>query len=575
MRALRRTPSPLPAPRMRPPSTPGHICGILLHPYPPRASQLENTMASQTVCIIGGGVAGVGLWWTLAQQNQPGADWDVTIIHDGAEFGGHALTVPVQHNGATTLVDTGVQFFIPLFYPNIDVVINRPEISPQVPVVTYDSLKVACGFPRLAGALQNWGNFSDYQSGSNFAMYTPAMLRDAQRFQMFIDTSLLEGWGSKTLAQYFASLTVPYENQSDFLNFFLFPYLSIINGYGAALDDQVTFDDLVPLFANLPGTYPGLGSFTEPGTGYSRFVNGASSLVGALAAHAQSLKPAAIWMNSTVTAVAASPTLPGPVTVTWTSGEGPVMSKQFDKVVMTTDMLTSATLLNNSANSTLWSSLYSKYLSAKQWPLLPGKCYIHTDVNMLSPDLRQQEESLQFTAYYAPQTQYPFYTMFKTYTTYLQANIHNTPASQGLYLTMYGYIPDAANGDQVPAPDTVLFEEVWQHGMWLPTFMLQAKQQLHMAQGKGKTLSYPGQLDTGIYFAGNNTTADSLEHAFISGEVIANYAFGAAYPLAGLHVRNIAAFAMYDLFYNEFMFPKSSVSARLSHLRQAIPHISL
>ncbi|MGI8766871.1 MAG: NAD(P)-binding protein [Gemmatimonadaceae bacterium] len=527
-------------------------------------------MASQKVCIIGGGVAGVGLWWTLAQPDQPGAEWDVTIIHDGAEFGGHALTVPVRHNGQTTLVDTGVQFFIPLFYPNVDVVVNRQDIAPQVPVVTYDSLKVACGFPRQNGAQQNWGNFPAYQTGSSFAMYTPAMLRDAQRFQTSIDGALLEGWGSKTLAEYFANPTVPYENQSDFLNYFLFPYLSIINGYGAALDDQVTFDDLVPLFANVPGRFPGLGSFTTPGSGYSRFVNGASSLVGALASQAQQLKPAAAWMNSTVLSVSAATTLPGPVTVTWSSGQQPIVSAQFDRVVITTDILRAGALLNNSANSTLWTKLYSRYLSPEQWPLLPGKCYIHTDVNMLSPDLRQQQESLQFTAYYAPQTKPPYYTMFKTYTTYLQQNLHNTQASQGLYLTMYGYIPDPQT-DIVPDPAMVLFEEAWQHGMWLPTFMLQAKQNLHMAQGKGVSLGYPGQLDTGIYFAGNNTTADSLEHAFISGEVIANYAFGAAYPLAGLKFRNLAAFAMYDLFYNEFMFPKSGVSARLAHLAQALP----
>ena len=512
-------------------------------------------MASQKVCIIGGGVAGVGLWWTLAQPGQPGADWDVTIIHDGAEFGGHALTVPVQHNGETTMVDTGVQFFIPLFYPNIEVLVNRPEIAPEVPVTTYDSLKVACAFPRLDGAPQNWGNFPDYQSGSNFAMFTPAMFKDAKRFQLFIDLALLEGWGSKTLAEYFASLTVPYENQSDFLNYFLFPYLSIINGYGASLDDQVTFDDLVPLFANLPGKFPGLGSFTSPGSGYSRVLDGASSLVGAMASQAQLLKPATAWMNTTVMSVSASPTLPGPVTVTWATGQQPIAQAQFDKVVITTDILTAAGLLNNDANSALWTSLYSKYLSPQEWPLLPGKCYIHTDVNMLSPDMREQEESLQFTAYYAPQNTPPYSTMFKTYTTYLQQNIHNTAASEGLYLTMYGYIP--GEGDTVPDPATVLFEEVWQHGMWLPTFMLPAKQALHMAQGKGASMSYPGQLDTGIYFAGNNTTADSLEHAFISGEVIANYAFGANYPLAGLGLRNLAAFAMYELFYKEFMFPKS------------------
>jgi len=27
-------------------------------------------MAGKRVCIIGGGIAGVGAWWTLAQHNQ-------------------------------------------------------------------------------------------------------------------------------------------------------------------------------------------------------------------------------------------------------------------------------------------------------------------------------------------------------------------------------------------------------------------------------------------------------------------------------------------------------------------------
>ncbi len=517
-----------------------------------------------SVCIIGGGIAGVGTWWTLAQAGQPGAGWDVTILHDDANFGGHALTVPVVHNGSTTLVDTGVQFYVPMFYPNIDALTRRPDIAPQVPVARYDSLKVACGFPRLNGAPQNWGNFDAYRTGADFALYTPAMYRNAQRFQDTIDIALVDGDGSKTVAEYFGGLAVPYENQDQFLDYFIYPYLSIINGYGASLSDQVTMDDLVPLFANIPGRFPGLGSFTAPGSGYGRFMNGASSLVQALATQAQQLKPATAWMDTTVLSVAAAPTLPGPVTVTWQTQQGTQVSKQFDKVVITTDILTAGTLLNNSSNAQWWNALYSKYLAPSQWPLLPGKCYIHTDVSMLSPDLRQQQETLQFTAYYAPKSQPPYYDMFKTYTTYLQANIHNTVGSQGLYLTMYGYIPGP--GDKVPDPATVLFEEVWQHGMWLPTFMMGPKRNLHMAQGKGMTRSYPGQLDTGIYFAGNNTTADSLEHAFISGEIIANYAFGARYPLGFEPL----AFAMYELFYAEFMFPASSVAARLADFARGL-----
>ncbi|MBS0366308.1 MAG: NAD(P)-binding protein [Proteobacteria bacterium] len=523
-------------------------------------------MANQSVCIIGGGIAGVGTWWTLAQPDQPGNQWDVTIIHDAARFGGHALTVPVTHNGGTTLVDTGVQFYVPMFYPNIDVLTGRPGIAERVPVARYDSLKVACGFPRLNGAARNWGNFDAYRGGADFAMYTPAMYRNAQRFQDTIDGALLDGDGSKTVAEYFGGLTVPYEQQQQFLSYFIDPYLSIINGYGAALSNQVTMDDLVPLFANLPGKYPGLGSFTNPGAGYGRFLQGASSLVEALAAQAQQLKPATAWMNTTVLSVAPAGHLPGPVTVTWQSGQGPIITRQFDKVIITTDILTAAGLLK-SGGGPLWDSLYSKYLDKKDWQLQPGKCYIHSDVNLLSPDLRQQQETLQFTAYYAAQAAPPYYDMFHTYTTYLQQNIHNTPESAGLYLTMYGYIPDPGKGHVVPRQDLVLFAEDWQHGMWLPTFMMQAKRALHMAQGKGAARSYPGQLDTGIYFAGNNTTADSLEHAFISGEIIANWACGARYPLTGLHP---LAWAMYEIFYQEFMFPMRSVSERLAHLGHAL-----
>lgn len=519
-----------------------------------------------SVCIIGGGIAGVGAWWTLAQPGQPGAALDVTIIHDGASFGGHALTVPVEHNGGTTLVDTGVQFYVPMFYPNIDVLVQRPGIAENVPVAKFDDLQVACGFPPLQGVPQNWGNFPAYQQGGNFAMYTPSMYRNAQRFQDFMDVALFEGFANKTISEYFSGLTVPYEDQDAFLNYFLYPYLSIINGYGASLADQVTCADIVPLFANLPGKYPGLGSFTNPGSGYGRFVNGASSLVQALANQAQSFKPASAWMNSTVTSVAPATQLPGPVTVTWSSGQGPHISKQFDKVIITTDMITAGQLLKASGTA-LWASLYSKYLTSTQWQLLPGKCYIHTDISILAPDLRQQQETLQFTAAYAPQSAPPYYDMFHTYTTYLQQNIHKTPESAGLFLTMYGYIPDPAKGQRVPDPTLVLFEEEWTHGMWLPTFMMDAKRALHMAQGKGASRSYPGQLDTGIYFAGNNTTADALEHAFISGEIIANYACGARYPLTGLHP---LAFLMYDLFYSEFMFPAASTAERLAHFGQGL-----
>jgi len=143
---------------------------------------------------------------------------------------------------------------------------------------------------------------------------------------------------------------------------------------------------------------------------------------------------------------------------------------------------------------------------------------------------------------------------------------------------MYGYLPQGAPQPPVtndpcnigpvtqypskmPASDKIMFQEFWLHGMWLPQFMLKEKQQLHMAQGPGK-YSYPGQSTYPIYFAGNNTTADSLEHAFISGAIIADYAFDSPLPVFS----NVLAFAMYFLFYTEFMFPGITAPELRAHL---------
>ena len=130
---------------------------------------------------------------------------------------------------------------------------------------------------------------------------------------------------------------------------------------------------------------------------------------------------------------------------------------------------------------------------------------------------------------------------------------------------MYGYNPEA--NDKVPASDKILFGEDWWHGMWLPNIpekMWEAKSNLHKAQGKG-AIPYPEQEDTNIYFAGNNTTADSLEHAFLSGVVIANYAFGVGYALWD----HPYAWAQYEAIYHEIMFPSDDPTERLARSKVA------
>lgn len=543
-------------------------------------------MASkQKVCILGGGATGVSLLWVLSQDSRARQAWDMTLIHDQSTVGGHSLTYNIPWNGKTFPVDIGVQFISPMLYPNVHVMLQRPEFKSRVPVRNYPTLDIACAFPPDAnGNPLNWGNFSDYQRGPNFALYSGDVISDIQTFQDFIEVSLLEGWGNKTLQKYFETNPDSYKNLPLFLNYILAPYLSIINGYGASLLDQTTFIDLFPLFATLPlppswGFPTPLGSFSNPGVGWQRFTNGAQSWVQAMSDVAQSHTASNLILNSRVTAVWTEQST-GQVTVQWTDQRDNTHSGTFDKVVLTTDMWTNSKILNNMNNQYFWNTLYSKYVGYGEdengnplgqpvvWPLMWGKCYIHTDSSMLSPDLMEQEETLQFNAYYAPGDQNGNYNLIDTFTTYIQKNVLEDPDADGLYLTMYGYIPDPSK-HKVPDPDKVLYSEPWTHGKWTPSFMSGPKALLYMAQGLGN-ISYPGQMNTNVYFAGNNTTTDSEEGALDSAMAIANYAFGVDYPLIELSGESLFAYFMYTVYHNE-MFPKQNAGHAIASLYQTLP----
>ncbi len=540
-------------------------------------------MAKKKVCIVGGGATGAALLWMLAKNPD---QWDVTLIHNQDTVGGHSLTKNVPWNGGNFPIDVGVQFISPMLYPNVHTMLKESAFSSRVPVTNYNSLRIACAFPRNAqGNPVNWGNFPAYQTGPNFALYTEDMKYDANVFQNFLEFAIFEGWGQKTLKEYFDNPPQTYRNKDQFVNFFLAPYLSIINGYGAALMDQTLIVEIIPLFATIPFEVTPLGSFTKPGVGWQRFTNGAGSWVQAMVTVAQTLAPSKILLNTNVLSMWSDPTT-GKVTVTWKTDPTAVISSGvFDKVVLTTDMWTNSKILNNPQNQYYWTNLYKKYIgygrdvnmnplgSPVVWDLMWGQCFIHTDSKMLSPDLMQQQETLQFNAYYAS-TGGGKFDLLKTYTTYIQKNVLNKTGADGLYLTMYGYIPSKANGDTMPDPSKVIYTTPWTHGKWTPAFMGDAKKNLHLAQGLGN-ITYPGQMNTNIYFAGNNTTTDSEEGALDAAIAIAEYAFGGQYPFNGwVHP---LAHEMYNI-YKDLMFPAPNaahaVATRLALYSASSPAIT-
>lgn len=511
--------------------------------------------------MVGGGATGASLLWALAQDPAVCGDWEATLLHDGDQLGGHSLTVPIAYNGGTVEVDVGVQLISELVYPNVAVMLRSPDFA-DVPLTAFDDLRVGCAFPDQprTGAPVNWGNFPAYQQGPDFALYSPEMAADARAFTEFIERSPWTGWAGRTVADFFRDprgVTDP----ATFADYFVAPYLSIINGYGSANMDQVTFADLAPLFDEIPFCTTPLGSFSQPGKGWSRFTDGSSSWVRAMASRAATTLTTRVRLGATATAVWTDTDHPDrPVHVRWVSADGE-REEVFDKVVLTTDMWTNAELLDNDRNRALWETCYAPYVAKTQWPLMWGECYVHTDVEILAPRMRGQLETLQFTAAYAGLDRWPHYDLADTYTTFILKNLMADPAADGLYLTMYG---EKGRPARRPRPDTVKFHREWTHGMWSASYMAGPKKTLYRAQGKG-WFPMAGQQDTNVYFAGNNTTTDSEEGALDSAMAIANYAFGSPYPLPRHH---ILAYGMFLLFYLDVMFPVLSQPQRMAVTRR-------
>ncbi|HEX9332178.1 MAG TPA: FAD/NAD(P)-binding protein, partial [Anaerolineales bacterium] len=203
------------------------------------------------VCIIGGGATGVSLLWILAQDKKAHEEWDITLIHNQPQLGGHSLTYPVKHNGKTFNIDIGVQFVAPMLYPNVHEMLKRPEFASRVPVTNYNELKIAAAFPRENDKPMNWGNFPEYQQGEKFALYTESMANEGTAFLKYVGRSIFGHLG-QTLSDFFHSPPPDFKHHKRWVNYFLKPYLSIINGYGAALMHQTNFGDLFPLFTKFP-----------------------------------------------------------------------------------------------------------------------------------------------------------------------------------------------------------------------------------------------------------------------------------------------------------------------------------
>lgn len=534
---------------------------------------------TKTLCIVGGGPAGVGLAWALAQSTAVAAEWQVTIIHDEDVVGGHCATYDVVNpaTGATVPVDIGVQYVAPLINPNVSLMCSESPFTETAPVVDAAPLTVSCGFPPLDGAPMNWGNFPDYQTGELFALYgREGMSADCGIFEEFMNTMFLHPRGALESVQDWLADPQPqglYDKDA-FVTYFLDPYLTIINGYGAPKLGSVMLADILPLFGKMP-LFPGpMGAFTRPGTGWQRWTKGSRSWVETMLTVAQAAMPVTVVGSTRACGVWIDPDDPqGKVYVSCHADLSDAVA--YDKVVLTADMATNGALLNNVNNQPAWKAHYGDALSPERWNVLQqGTCYIHADETVLAPDLIPlQQEVAQFTAYYSTAGAHDGmpYNTETTYATYLVENVHQDPQAKQLYVTMYGPPSDAPK-----VPNNPLKVKEFTHGLWLPDSMKGSTKNMYVAQGAGGINGGPPMFpNTGsnLYFAGNNTTMDSVEGALVSAMVIANYAFGVAYPMPARPL-TATALAMYLYLYLGVMFPVPDDATRHAATRQLTPVIA-
>ena len=475
------------------------------------------------VCVIGAGASGVGLLWSLAMAQQQGQTLQpltITLIHDQAVVGGHSHSEEVTMGGKQVHIDCGVQMIAPKMYPATLSMLALPDFAgvhlQDVP------LKISAVFPEQDGTVPYWGNFPEYQ-------HTPLFQSGKQDCETFADLLKAKaslGYGIELIESLQTMLDKNqdrFTDQSQFITYFLDGYMSIMNGYGNALLDTVIVADVAPLWDL------GYASFTEEVSGYGRFQDGADSWVNQMWTVASQHFSGALTAQFNTQVTKLYPSDSGPV-VEWVRDNTPGTAT-FDVVISTVDMHTNSQILNVPENA-LWAEVYADTVGAVQpgkvattvWPLQPGFCALHKDPSLLAThDGPSRLETLQFNAQVGATGQNGGFDLSKTFSTYIESNLMGIPVSdpnEDFYLTMYGYVPDEQ-------PNNIVWSSDWNHGMWLPSFMVDQKLNFHKAQGISAHHSHHlAQKHTGIFFAGNNLTMDSEEGALISGMAIAKYAFG-------------------------------------------------
>ncbi len=185
------------------------------HPGPRNSASTGNPGRRLRIAVVGGGIAGLGSAWLLAQRHQ------VTLFEAGDYVGGHSNTVDVELGGRSHPVDTGFLVFNRRTYPNLCALFEQLGVA-SVPSEMSFGLSLAS--PDIEWAGSDLGTL--FAQPRNLAR--PgflAMLRDIWRFNR-VATKLAEGgeMPALSLGEYLAAERY----SAEFRDWYLLPMAAAI-----------------------------------------------------------------------------------------------------------------------------------------------------------------------------------------------------------------------------------------------------------------------------------------------------------------------------------------------------------
>jgi uncharacterized protein len=271
--------------------------------------------ANPRVAIIGGGGAGLTTAWLLEN------DYEVTLFEWEDHLGGHCYTLPIQHDGVISYIDTGAEFFSDSLFPYFMNFLKILNVPVNKFVLTNSFYRTdgsdTCVIPPISNGQVYW----DTLAPSNLfdLVQFKHVLDEGQRIIDIQDTSI-------TVSQFVENLTLT----NGFKNNFLFPFMAAAWGVSPTdIQSFSAYDVLKYFVANQPS---GLNPIY-----WNEIVGGTGVYIQTLA---DQLTKTAIQLNSRIQNISYDQNV---YTITQAGGT----QSQFDYLVLATNSRDAASLIEN------------------------------------------------------------------------------------------------------------------------------------------------------------------------------------------------------------------------------------